>query len=376
MLTIDDYKKISRFKDILHRYHFLNKDYDAFRKLACAALDDLFGFHHILFGYLNYPKKKETSLQILVHNTPEKLVERFFMSGILSDGVFRSDEDIALFSQMENFRKRTVYRDLLLPYGYTDFMICYLPLNDAYVGYLLIFRDKAQKSFAARDVEILREIYRYLAEEYYNFLRIVQLNNSNRLLISHSNHYPMGVVIMQNMMTVAYANETAREYMQELGTSPQFFSVFYSNQLVPYIKNDLLHLGNRQIVRYQNFIFSVVITNVLTEGFFEGMERARKDPQSDGMINYTPDATGYIYILRDDVSTYIRKGDPFEEYDFTKRERQVAALLLRGKVSDEIASELSVSPNTVKVHIQKLYRKANVSSRAEFLFLMNQHTGK
>ena len=372
MLTIDDYKKISQFKDILHRYHFLNKDYDAFRKLACAALDSLFGFHHILFGYLNYPKKKETSLQVLVHNTQEKFVERFFLSGILSDNFFKNGEDIVLFSQMDNYKKRTVYRDLLIPYGYTDFLVCYLPLNNTYVGYLLIFRDKAQKSHPNKDVELLQEIYHYLAEEYYNFLRIVQLNNTNRLLISHSNHYPMGVVIMQNMLTVAYANEKAREYMQELGTSPHFFSVFYSNRLVPYIKNDLLHLGSPQIVRYQNFIFSVVITNVLTEDFFEGMENAQKNPQANGMINYTPDATGYIYILRDDLGAYTRKGDPFETYGFSKREQQVASLLLRGISPENIATQLSVSPNTVKVHIQKLYRKTNVTSRAEFLFLMNQ----
>lgn len=375
MLTIDDYKKISQFKDVLHRYHFLNENYDAFRKLACVAMDELFGFRHILFGYLNYPKKKETSLQVLVHNTQEKFVERFFTSGVLSGSYFKGDEDIFLYSQMENFKKKTFYRDLLLPYGYTDFILCYLPLDNAYVGYLLIFRDKAQKNFSAKDVEILRECYRYLAVEYFNFLRIVQLNNSNRLLISHSNHYPMGVVIMQDMMNVAYANETARVYMQELGTSPKFFSVFFSNQLVPHIKNDLLHLGSRQIVRYHNFIFSVVVTNVLTEDFFEGLEKAQKDPFSSSMVTYTPDATSYIYILRDDVSSYLRKGDPFEEYGFTKREQQVAALLLRGKAPEDIAAELSVSPNTVKVHIQKLYRKTKVSSRAEFLFLINQHTG-
>ena len=373
MLTIDDYKKVGRFKDILHRYHFLDKDYDAFRKLACVALDDLFGFHHTLFGYLNYSKKKDTSLQVLVHNIPEKFVERIFLSGILTDGYFHGDEDILPFSRMDSYKKRTVYRDLLLPYGYTDFLLCYLPLDSTYVGYLLILRDKAQKEFSPKDIEILQACYRFLAEEYYNFLRIVQLNNANRLLVSHSNHYPMGVVIMENMLTVAYANETAREYMQELGTSPQFFSVFYSNQLVPYIKNDLLHLGNRQIVRYRNFIFSIVITNVLTESFFEGMEKAQRDPHSAGMINYTPDATAYIYILRDDVSSYLRTDDPFEEYGFTRREQQVAGLLLRGKSPDDIASELSISANTVKVHIQKLYRKANVSSRAEFLYLMNQH---
>lgn len=78
--------------------------------------------------------------------------------------------------------------------------------------------------------------------------------------------------------------------------------------------------------------------------------------------------------MRDDVGSFTRKGDPFEEFDLTRRERQVADLLLRGKSADEISTELSISPNTAKVHIQRIYRKSNVTSRAEFLFTMNQYT--
>lgn len=373
MLNIDDYRRINRFKDILHRYHFLNKDYDSFRKLACTAMDEIFGYHHILFGYLKYTKKKETSLQVLVYNTPDKFVERFFMSGALAGMSSDDAEDITLFSQTENYRKRPVYRDLLAPYGYSDLCMCYLPLDNCYVGYLVIFFDQAQKVFTHKDLEILSEINRYIAEEYHNFLKIVQLVNTNNLLISQSNQYPVGVIIMRDMMNTAYINETAKEYLAELGTSPQFFSVFFNNHLVPNIKNDLLHVGKKQIVRYNNYLFSVVVTNVLTEEFFRNLELARKTSDQTEMSAYSTDATTYIYIMRDDVSSFVRKGDPFEEISLTKRERQVAELLLRGKSADEISEELAISPNTAKVHIQRIYRKANVTSRAEFLFIMNQY---
>lgn len=375
MLTLEDYRKISDFKDIVHRFHFVNKDYDAFRKYVCVALEEVFGFHHCLFGFLGYTKQKETSLQLLVHNTPDKFVERFFTSGALNDKRFRGRDDVILYSRAENYRKKLLYRDVLQPYGYSDFLLCYLPLDGRYVGYLLLFREKAEKTYSSRDVEIMEAIRNYLAVEYHNFLKIVQMNNTNQLLISHTNYYPMGVVIMKDMQTVSYANEIAKQYMQELGTNPQFFSVFYSNELVPHIKNDLLHLGNRQIVRYRNFVFSVVVTNVLTEDFFRDMERRQASPQEAGMFSYLPDATSYIYILRDELSAYLRKGDPFEEYGLTRREREVAELLLRGKNPAEAAAELGISANTAKAHIQKIYRKTKVSSRAEFQFLMNQHTG-
>jgi len=63
-----------------------------------------------------------------------------------------------------------------------------------------------------------------------------------------------------------------------------------------------------------------------------------------------------------------------EKFNLTRRERQVAELLLRGKSADEISEELSISPNTAKVHVLRIYRKSNVTSRAEFLFIMNQYT--
>lgn len=49
----------------------------------------------------------------------------------------------------------------------------------------------------------------------------------------------------------------------------------------------------------------------------------------------------------------------------TEREKQVAGLLLKGRTSKLIASELFLSENTVKTHIKNIYAKMNVRSRAE-----------
>jgi len=49
----------------------------------------------------------------------------------------------------------------------------------------------------------------------------------------------------------------------------------------------------------------------------------------------------------------------------TERERQIVALLLKGRTSKLIASELFLSENTIKTHIKNVYAKLNVRSRAE-----------
>lgn len=61
--------------------------------------------------------------------------------------------------------------------------------------------------------------------------------------------------------------------------------------------------------------------------------------------------------------------DTFGSRDLTKREREVAQLILSGHSSESIARNLSISPNTVWVHRKHVYSKLRVSSQAELFHL-------
>ncbi|HEX3594931.1 MAG TPA: helix-turn-helix transcriptional regulator [Polyangiaceae bacterium] len=63
--------------------------------------------------------------------------------------------------------------------------------------------------------------------------------------------------------------------------------------------------------------------------------------------------------------------EPWEgEWGLTRRERETARLVLRGFRNAEIASILRMSPNTVRNHLASIFRKADVSTRAELAFAM------
>ncbi len=49
----------------------------------------------------------------------------------------------------------------------------------------------------------------------------------------------------------------------------------------------------------------------------------------------------------------------------TSREREILGLLADGMVNKQIAARLGISPNTVKTHLELLFDKLDVSSRAE-----------
>lgn len=62
-------------------------------------------------------------------------------------------------------------------------------------------------------------------------------------------------------------------------------------------------------------------------------------------------------------------------FNATRREIEVATLVLRGHTNASVASVLGISEDTVKVHRKRLYVKLNISSQAElFMTYMNNRS--
>lgn len=58
---------------------------------------------------------------------------------------------------------------------------------------------------------------------------------------------------------------------------------------------------------------------------------------------------------------------------FTKKEKEVAYLMLAGQTNTEIIEKLGFSKNTLKTHVRNIYRKASVKNRSELLFVLADH---
>ena len=54
-----------------------------------------------------------------------------------------------------------------------------------------------------------------------------------------------------------------------------------------------------------------------------------------------------------------------DDYHLSQREKEIATLLCKGKNNNDIAADLYLSPNTVKVHTSNLYRKLGVKNRVQ-----------
>lgn len=69
-------------------------------------------------------------------------------------------------------------------------------------------------------------------------------------------------------------------------------------------------------------------------------------------------------------STIEPKEQHFKNYALTKREQEIALVLIKGSSYKQIAEELHISLPTVKTHASNIYKKCGVRSRSELTMLL------
>ena len=99
-----------------------------------------------------------------------------------------------------------------------------------------------------------------------------------------------------------------------------------------------------------------LLKNIDTEYFVEAIRRA-----ADGESVVSPEMTGKLVAgLKRQTSTVSPEKDVL-----TAREREILAVLARGASNKEIAREFELAESTVKIHVQNILRKLNLTSRVQ-----------
>jgi LuxR family maltose regulon positive regulatory protein len=90
-----------------------------------------------------------------------------------------------------------------------------------------------------------------------------------------------------------------------------------------------------------------------------------RDLHEEPLVSYARGLLLAFAGLKDDHQAATDAGSVLLLTPLTEAEQRVLVLLARGRTNPEIAADLVVSINTVKTHVQSIYRKLNVTSRWE-----------
>lgn len=102
-----------------------------------------------------------------------------------------------------------------------------------------------------------------------------------------------------------------------------------------------------------------------------------KDTEPDLLLGQIKRIAKGEIILSDSIKDLLLEQRPEQDliYTLTDRETDVLRLIATGLSNKQIATQLFISEETVKVHIRNLLRKLNVHSRVAATVLYFQHKG-
>ncbi len=132
--------------------------------------------------------------------------------------------------------------------------------------------------------------------------------------------------------------------------------------------------GQLLFILYVSALVIVVAASILQLGFSRTHERFVTSQQDD--LNHDHVQPQYIpHAVSSDASSELILGAYLEQYECTRRERDIVLLLLADKTRDEIGEELHISPHTVKNHVASIYKKCSCKSKQELIDKLTREAG-
>jgi two-component system, NarL family, response regulator LiaR len=197
----------------------------------------------------------------------------------------------------------------------------------------------------ADDHEIVRQSLKISLESFDEF-EVVAMAQNGQMALTMCHHYQPDVILMDLAMPVMDGLKATQHILADY---PQVKIVVLSSTIEDELIQDVLQAG--------------------ATGFLS----------KTGSIDEVADAVrqayqGQSYLDGQALKAIISSQPPAQmEYDLTRRQREILALMIQGFNNRQIAGQLFISVSTVKNHIVGIFNSLNVDSRSKAVSLAVQH---
>lgn len=376
MLSTDKLLSLSDFQDELTDTYVSQAIDDLFVKRALKLLEKYFGYEHMFTSYLDQSEER-TYLPYVVSNGLSSVCVQTILQGLWDHSTFTSAaQDVVALSAQSDYKKSWLYERALQPYGFSDLLSVFYrhPKKNLYTGYGIILRKDG--TFTDEDIQIAGRLARTLAIDMDVRMNMLFLQGQVNMLKSTLENLPVGIMLVEYFGKILYTNNLAKKYLGDLGYSDErFFGSFYTNELFPYLQRGIVNYGSTVVMKLKKYRISInSIANFGTT--LDMIDPLRRQAQSPS-LPFKPSANSgdralFVSILPDEQSQSVISEEVLDGFNLTLREREVLELVIEGRRNKEIADILSISTNTVKIHISSIFRKLGVRNRVECVEALHQ----
>lgn len=167
-------------------------------------------------------------------------------------------------------------------------------------------------------------------------------------LTTYKYYDPLHPANMQNQPTIQLIQQHDSIPLKKKNYYQDYFlkHTYYKDEMVMYLNDG------------QNSIAAI--------GFLRNKEEESFHPKDALKLSYVRKALENVYLLREDAQP--------QRLHITMREEELLSYVCRGYKNHEIAKLLYVSENTVKKHLQNLYRKCQVTNRTQLALIYSKNS--
>jgi|GEM_PF-3334379 len=277
-----------------------------------------------MFHTMNIPKKLYSS-QNVVSVTDMMSYEQFYNTEYYNDF----------------FKKMNLHYEIAMPLIY----------DEKILGVLGIYRTKEEGDFEQKDYLFFNNINKFIAFNFNTSLYIEDLQNEQLLYKNCAYNASLGIIVIGQNLSLMYYNEEAKNICMDImnGNSVQ-----------------------NSMSLFTNFIYDKIMSQTFNHIILHNICQIKIIPQIIPRSNGTME-TVYIVYLRNNEKPIDKILDRMvNTYSFSKREKEIVEQVYYGLSNEEIAQKLYLSINTVKTHIENVYKKMGINKRVSLLDIINE----
>jgi DNA-binding CsgD family transcriptional regulator len=282
-------------------------------------------------------------------------------TGLFAD-LARGEGAAAMRLSLDDRPARSIrFREFMQPQGYSDELRAVFKTGNSTWGVVGLYREGAHPPFDEDDVAIMKGISRSVAGALRAHVREISpwLGQPSA----------PGLVVIDRDGRVISANAEALGWLRELWPTAPEPTAHDAASL------DIFGLRDRDL-QVPTALFALVArARAVADGRERAPSRLRlRDARGRWLVLHaspmtgpgSPDGWSVAVVIEAAKSAEIAP-IIIEAYSLTPREREVLGAIARGGSTAEIATELFLSPHTVRDYVKTVFEKLGVSSRSELV---------
>jgi DNA-binding CsgD family transcriptional regulator len=318
-----------------------------------------------IFGYnataLWIRRPDESSYSLIAYRVDDSFIEKYNQVFFISDplnpcnilgrtDVLNKRNVITIKDVMpyQEFIKTKYYCEFLCKEDYFYETVIYLRYRDEVIGCLGILKRRNETDFTEDEIKFMNTLSYFLSVFTNKHFSVSNLMENKNLYESISNQSPIGIIVfdINKPISIRYINSSALRYTVEL-----------MNDL------DIQTPGESFIAKYiekeiacKQFGMTKTVLSGKNKPYFINVVPSHSIDSNSLMM--------YVYIIpQNGIDTAVKSPNIDVGVNLTERQLEIINCVLQGKTNNEIAGELFISVNTVKTHLNNIYKELNVVNR-------------